>query len=108
MPGRIKTDRDSRGGSLHPYSPTWAAIPGYAPNESPLWVIAGAMGLMVAIVVGATWVVATRLNSRLRRSDKLVVCWFAMCMFPLTFFNSVGGLNVVAMKTEGIETNVDE
>jgi hypothetical protein len=63
-------------GKLHPYSPPNAAIPGFRPNEGPLWVTTASFGALIAAVLGATVLVAKRRNPKVK--SLFALCWFTL------------------------------
>ena len=88
----------------HPYHPPDAAIPGYAPNETPVAQLLAVFGAVVVAVCGAAYGVAavaardssSRSRTRLRPVDRFAVVWFALCKcFALCAVErgSLGGAN---------------
>ena len=70
----------------HPYHPPNAAIPGYAPNETPVLQLLALFGAVVVAVCGAAYGFAavrdssrSRSRPRLRPVDRFAVVWFALC-----------------------------
>jgi len=67
--------------SLHPYFPEGLLLSGttFIPNEL------NAVGLVLAfaagciVVLGSTLVIVTRVNPRLKFTDKALILWFVLC-----------------------------
>lgn len=63
----------------HPYYPPHVEIPFYVANETPIPVLLGAFGSLLAIVLMTALTLATRANPDLGRQGRLVFCWFVLC-----------------------------
>jgi len=73
----------------HPYYPQDAAIPGYQPNATPVPVLIGSFGALLAFLVGgalalARWSVASAGGRAKRRrflstAEQLLIAWFVLC-----------------------------
>ncbi|KAK4190090.1 Emopamil-binding protein [Podospora australis] len=70
----------------HPYYPTDTIVEGFAPNESPLFIILAGFGGVIALFVGSCVGLARWRNSRLGRWELGVVGWYALCGFLHCFF----------------------
>lgn len=63
----------------HPYYPQDVEIAKYSPNVSPLAVLLGWFGSIIAIILGASLVLARRIRPRIQVFEQLTLCWFVLC-----------------------------
>ncbi|KAL3899682.1 MAG: hypothetical protein SGCHY_001877, partial [Lobulomycetales sp.] len=60
---------------VHPYKPETLDIPQYVPKEFQRLEILSFFFCIVAAVVGATWLRATRLHGKVSLGDRLTAVW---------------------------------
>lgn len=66
-------------GATHPYFPQDVALAKYTANVTPLPVLLGSFGGIIATVVTASLVLAKRIRPGLQFPEQLTLCWFVLC-----------------------------
>jgi hypothetical protein len=68
--------------AIHPFYPLGVEIVNFAANDKTLLEILGGFAAGSAVILGATWMGASRLAPNLRQSDKWTILWFCLSMKP--------------------------
>lgn len=78
----------------HPYYPPSASIDDYAPNVTPLWILAGSFSGIIGAVLGVGLVLARSMRravggGTMGWGDQFGICWFLLCEFCISLFNGL-------------------
>ena len=76
------TARRSTEQTRHPYYPHDVPLPHYQPNSTPLPLLLGSFGSLLAVIVTSSLLLATRARRGLTRSDQALIGWFVLCLSP--------------------------
>ena len=74
----------------HPYFPPGVAIPNYAPNTKPLWLLFASFLSALGAFLTAAFIVARLAKPQFRfasLSDKALFVWFTMCTSLTSVFD---------------------
>lgn len=66
----------------HPYYPLDITVIGYVANDMGRVKILGIFGSGLLIVGGGTFFLCNAINPGLRKRDRWLAVWFALCKFP--------------------------
>jgi len=62
----------------HPYFPQDVEMETYSPNATPLPVLLGSFGGIIAMVLAASLMLAKRIQPGLQVAEQLTLCWFLL------------------------------
>lgn len=66
----------------HPYFPRDVEMETYSPNATPLPVLLGSFGGIIAVVLAASLILAKRIRPGLQVAEQLTLCWFVLSKNP--------------------------
>lgn len=79
--------------TAHPYFPKDAIIPNYVPNEGSAMELLGKFGIIIVVVVGVTYAIASRGKVVFSSIEKAKLCWLSSCFFIHFFLEGYFSLN---------------
>lgn len=64
---------------LHPFYPLGVEVVNYLANEKDVIQLLAMFASICAVILGITWLGASKISPQLKKTDKLIVLWFTLC-----------------------------